>query len=847
VQPSDASDLRQDLERALRDSFDIERELGGGGMSRVFLARDRSLGRRVVVKVVPGELASTVSAERFKREISLAAALQHPHVVPLLQAGEVAGVPWYTMPFVEGESVRARIDREGALPIRDTVRILKDVARALAYAHERGIVHRDIKPDNVLLSSGAAAVTDFGVAKALGAARELPAAPSGTLTVIGTSLGTPTYMAPEQAAADPETDHRADIYAFGVMAYEMLAGQPPFHGMSPQKLLAAQLTATPAPLAEHRADVPPALAALVMRCLEKDPADRPQSASEIVDALEDPAVMSGSGAWAASRPSSGAHASASMPSGVHTGSYSTSGVVRKPRYRLWVGGAIAALALVAVAAALLLQREDAATRPAAAGAQPASAAPSIAVLPFTNVGGDTSDAYFAEGMADELTGALGKVPGLRVASRTGAAALAGKGLEPTEIGRRLGVGTLLEGTVRRAGDRLRISAQLTSATDGIVLWSESYQREKRDVFAVQDELSQAIVGALRERLGGAASSMGAVHMSESRGTDDVEAYDLYLRGRYYFKKRGPEDLKQALALFEQAAGRDPRFARAQAGIADIYTLLPLYGAMDAGAAMPKALAAANRAIALDSLLAEAYASRGTIHVREWRWAEGLRDYDRAVALDASYATAWQWRGEAQLLAGRVDDAVSSLAEATRRDPASPVMAGSYAMAIAATGRTQEAIEEGRKAIALDPTLGVTRFFLGSILIDAGRPAEAVREMEEAVRAAGPTSITFAGVYAHALGAAGMRDSARAVLARMEANGARQRAPSAMAHALLGLGDTTQALAALERAVREKDPFFQAHVLIGPGYDRLRAMPAFRRVLEAANLDPAAFTAPPARR
>ena len=278
-----SAELQQQLQRTLGDSYTIERELGGGGMSRVFVARETALDRRVVVKVLPPELSASVSVERFRREIQLAAGLQHPHIVPVLTAGISDGLPYFTMPFVDGESLRARLAREHELPIQDTVAILRDVAKALAYAHSRGVVHRDIKPDNVLLSGGSAVVTDFGVAKALSASAQ----PGGsTLTSLGMAMGTPAYMAPEQAAADPDTDHRADMYALGAMAYEMLTGRPLFPGRSPQQVLAAHTMQTPDPVAQHRPSIPPALAALVMRCLEKHPADRPQSAEELLQALD---------------------------------------------------------------------------------------------------------------------------------------------------------------------------------------------------------------------------------------------------------------------------------------------------------------------------------------------------------------------------------------------------------------------------------------------------------------------------------------------------------------------------------------------------------------------------------
>lgn len=282
-------ELRDQLTSALGATYTIERELGGGGMSRVFTAMESALGRRVVIKVVPLEFGAGVNLDRFKRETLLAANLQHPHIVPVLSAGEIDGVPYYTMPFIEGESLRARL-AGGPLPMSEVVSVLRDVARALAYAHERGVVHRDVKPDNVLLAHGSATVTDFGIAKAISASRATES--ESTLTQLGTSVGTPAYMAPEQAAADPSTDHRADIYSFGCMAYELLAGRTPFAGLAPHKLLMAHMGERPKQVAELRPDTPPMLADLVMQCLEKDPDARPQRAADLARVLD--AVTSGS-------------------------------------------------------------------------------------------------------------------------------------------------------------------------------------------------------------------------------------------------------------------------------------------------------------------------------------------------------------------------------------------------------------------------------------------------------------------------------------------------------------------------------------------------------------------------
>jgi serine/threonine-protein kinase len=345
--------LRDQLQAALGEGHVIERELGGGGMSHVFLAHESALGRQVVVKVLLPELAAGVNVERFRREIKLAAQLQHPHIVPLLSAGEANGLPYFIMPYVAGESLRARIAREGELPIAETVRLLRDVVSALAYAHACGVVHRDVKPDNVLLSSGVAVVTDFGVAKAVSASASHGG--GSNITSLGVALGTPAYMSPEQAAASPHADHRSDLYALGAMAYEMLTGMPPFTGRSPQAVLAAHVMEEAPPVERRRSAIPPALAVLVTECLAKSPADRPQTANEVMHALDAIATPSGGTAPTLVRMPSAGAAARGTPA---------------PAWRL--PAAIAAAALVLVAGGLLLRREKA-SPPVAAVAPPVRA------------------------------------------------------------------------------------------------------------------------------------------------------------------------------------------------------------------------------------------------------------------------------------------------------------------------------------------------------------------------------------------------------------------------------------------------------------------------------------------
>jgi TolB-like protein len=469
--------LAEQIRDTLGSSFTVERELGGGGMSRVFVAYDQALERRVVVKVLSPELMADVNAERFRREVLVVAGLQHPHIVPVLSAGEMAGRPYLVMPYVEGESLRARITRSGPIRIVDGVGVLRDVARALAYAHERGIVHRDIKPDNVLIHAGSAVVADFGVAKALDVARRTPGTGSqGTLTAAGSSMGTPGYMAPEQIAADPNADYRVDIYAFGVTAYEALAAKHPFHGRPPHALLAAHLSEVPPSLATLRPDVPAALVSLVMRCLEKDPDKRPQNAQQILTALEDPAVLSGE-----LTPTTGAAIAAQARAS------------RRQRAVLVVAAVFAVVA--AVATGLLVRRGSRASAPTVTAV---AATPAIAVLPFVELGSDSGNVA-AEAIQTELTNALARDQRVRVASSNTAIALQKR----LSLGQKVNdaVTLYVEGVVQREANRVRVDARMVNAADGFMVWAQSYEGNANQLLALRTEIGTAVSEAVRTHLG----------------------------------------------------------------------------------------------------------------------------------------------------------------------------------------------------------------------------------------------------------------------------------------------------------------------------------------------------------
>ena len=600
--PSDALDLPVAARAALSAQYTVEREIGRGGMATVYLARDVRHDRAVAVKVLEQNVEAS-GAERFLREIRIAAKLTHPHVLGVHDSGEADGVLYYVMPYVEGETLRARLEREGALPITDAVRLLRELADALAYAHGRGVMHRDLKPENVLLSGGHAVVADFGIAKAIAAATDDRAGRGAKLTATGVAIGTPAYMAPEQTVGDFTTNHRADLYALGVIAYEMLTGKHPFAGRSAQALAAAHLTETPAPLRDRRADASPALAALVVRLLAKDPVDRPQTAAEVLKALDD----------AAAAPIA--------------------------RVRSRRGFVLAASAAVVIVGAIALFAWSQRTTDSVPGA---SAVRSVAVLPFVNTSGSPNEDYFSDGLTDELAHALGRIPGLRLAGRTSSYTFKGRSVAAQEIGRVLDVGAFVGGTVRRAGDQLRVTTQLVSTKDGKVMWDSVYESRSKDVFAVQDEFTGAIVAALALTLG--TVSAERPRFDVRRGTADPEAYELYLKGHYYWLQRGPANLARSVTYLLQAIARDPSFARAHAGLAMAYAVLPNFAPDPADTLPALSLASAERAVALDSTLADAQAALGAALDIQARFREALSRHRAAARLDPSNATAHHWLG-----------------------------------------------------------------------------------------------------------------------------------------------------------------------------------------------------------
>jgi hypothetical protein len=673
------SELRERLQAALGRAYRIERELGGGGMSRVFLAEDTSLGRKVVVKVLPPEMAAGVNIERFRREIQLAASLQHPHIVPLHAAGQAGDLFYYTMPLVEGESLRVKLTREGELPVPEVARVLKDVADALAYAHKHGVVHRDIKPDNILISGHHAVVTDFGVAKAVSEATG-----ASSLTSIGVALGTPAYMAPEQAAADPHADHRADIYALGALGYEMLTGRPPFTGSSPQMVLAAQVTQAPEPVTQHRAAVPPALAELVMRCLEKKPADRWQSADDLLHTLE-----------AIATPSGGMTPTSTAP-------YVASAAGTKRTSRLAGYALVTAVALAAAAAIIFWPR-------AASGKIDPNV---VAVAPFRVGGADPSLAYLREGMLDLLAAKLTGEAGLRTADprtvltawQRAAGAQSGdlSEEEAVRLAQRIGAGHLLLGSVVGNPARVVLSATLHAVPTGRTSAQATVEGPSDSLPVLVDRLAGQLLASQAGVASNRLASLAGTSLPALRAYLDGQAD--YRRGRYV----------EAAQRFERALELDSSFAPAGSGLSAAFAWLQTADSA-ARRGLRRAWSIRGRLSERDRVVAEAYGAEFGL-TGPTSYGEVLPGWERASAVAPDRADAqfelgdvYFHYGPALGIADAMQRAAGAFGRALELDSAFAGPLGHLLEISTQQGDTARARLLGRLFLAVDSTSDVAEY------------------------------------------------------------------------------------------------------------------------------------------
>jgi TolB-like protein/Flp pilus assembly protein TadD len=765
----DVTRLTKSLEGQRLGSYQLAARIGAGGMGEVYRARDTKLNRDVAIKVLLPAVANDPDRlARFSREAQLLASLNHPHICTIHDVGKKSSTAYLVMELLEGRTLDHLI-RRGGVPLDQFFDIAIALADALAAAHRKHITHRDLKPVNVMVSDdGRVKVLDFGLARA---AEPEPRATRLALTQAGTIVGTMPYMSPEQIAAKP-LDPRTDIFSLGIMLYEMATGRRPFGGDSPPALMFSILKDQPTLIGELRPDLPADVSRLIGRCLEKDPGDRIQTATEILAEL-------------------------------------------KAQRRAWESGAAVSPRPVAPFSAPR-QRERMA---------------SIAVLAFTDMSAAKDQDWFCDGIAEEILIALTPLEGLRVAARTSAFSFKGKNVDLRTIGEKLNVSTILEGSVRRAGDRVRITVQLSDVANGFQLWSERYDRELNDIFDVQDEIAKAIAERLRVTLAG-----GKDDRLVEQGTTNVEAYQLYLKGRALLGRRGAS-IPFALERFRNAVAIDPGYSLAWAGIADAITGLAITGSVPGSESKPQAMAAATRSIELDATSAAGHTALAVATLLyENNRTKAAHEFERALELRPSYGLGRSWYAVfyLQWARGEFEQGIAEARRALDGDPLSSYLSMLLACALCTSGRLDEAIETGRRAVEQDPESFIARWILGVSLGTGERCEEAISTLETAVEMSGRhvrALCSLAVVFGHC-----RKISEADVLHReLLALGSRVYVPlTYLALTAEAAGQHEEALAFARRAWDAREPPFILHARHFPEFRTLRLDSRFAAILGEMN-------------
>ena len=799
-------------------SYVLERRLGSGGMGDVMLAEDSRLGRKVALKLLDPALTSDrVGRARFLREARLASSLDHVNVCTVYEVGEADGRLFIAMQHVHGQTLRQACEN-GPLPSRELLAIAVQVADALAAAHARGIVHRDVKSGNIMVTpQGGVKVLDFGLAILL----EQEPGQGTEVTASGDVIGTPASMSPEQARGE-RVDHHSDIFSFGVVLYEMATGCPPFTGASRADVVSAVLGRRPEPPASITPGVPDRLSRAIERALAKRPADRYQSMQELADHLQaiaaeqhhltEPPLASGPPAGA------GVHA----PRG-------------RARWRGWPStvrhpfAGIAATLVVVVGLAFLVAWLWRGREPHTPAHPPVR---SLAVLPFKPVVERQRDEALELGMADMLITRLGAFAGIEVRPIGAVRQFSRLDQDPRAAGRAQLVDAVIDGNIQRSGEQIRVTVRMTRVADGRQLWAEQFDERFTNVFALQDSIAARVSGALAVTL-----TTDAPAGSPTGHSANVEAYQSYLLGRYHLTRLSDEGFTKALEYFRRATRQDPTYALAHAGVARAYLDLSSFNAMSSREGFPKARAAAEAALALDERLADAHMARaGAIFLHDWNWSAADAEYRRALALGPGVADAHLAYGMFLASMGRADEALRESIRALELDPVSPATIAGVGYVLQLARRPGEAEERYRAALDLDPDFGYGRWCLGRVLSEQQRHAEAAIELQKAVTLSGGSPDEIAEL-ARAQAAAGQTTAARAMLARLHAlSRTRYTSPTTIASVYASLGDRQNAFAWLDRAYGERD-FLLVTVRVEPMFDPLRGDRRFTDLLTRMGLLP----------
>lgn len=750
------------LRNALRGRYDLDRLVGRGGMANVYLATDLRHGRPVAVKVLRANFGDAADSARFAREIETAARLQHPNILPVYDSGEALGAAFFVMPYVEGDTLRQRLERERTIPWLAARQILREIGDALAFAHSRNVIHRDVKPENILFFAGHAVVADFGIARVLRAA-------GNRLTLEGHGVGTPEYMSPEQAFGESHVDARTDVYGLACVAFEMLSGEPPWSDASPLAILLRKNHEDPPALAINDDATPPHIPAVLQRALARDPALRYADITAMLADLE--------------------------ASGFSTG--------------------------------LAMQV-------ASAQAAPIASTPSVAVLPFANLGGDASDEYLSDGLSEELIHALSQAGGLHVVARTSSFRYKGRSVDVREIGKELQVVSVLEGSLRRHGNRLRITARLIDAKSGFERWSERYEREFTDVFDMLDDIARSIVASLE-------GTLRPTERAVVASTNDMQAYELFLEGRFYWNQRSASSLRRSVSLLERAVARDPSFAAAHAALAEACVTIAVYGVEAPAEYMRRARVAAERSLVLRPGYTDALVARASVSaLNDWAVNAAEADFSAATSSPQTTATAFQSFAMNLLVPQRrFREAHEMLLRARELDPLSPVVASSIGVALLSEGNAKGAIRAFYDVLEREPQFGIAHFFLARALDAHGDEAGALDALTRGEPVLGDSveATAFRGVV---LANAGRTVEARAVLEELDRRatpwdaggatvagaGARYISQVLRAEISAALGDTDGAVQRLQQAAdaRAADLVW---IAVRPAFRRLRPDVRFR--------------------
>ncbi len=740
--------------------YRILHRVAAGGMGVIYCARDERLERDVALKVLPeGSLADAAARARFRNEALALSRLNHPAIATIFDFDSEDGTDFLVMEYVSGTTLSEKI-AAGALPEAEVLDLGVQIAEALESAHEQGVIHRDLKPANIVVNPrGRVKVLDFGLAKLL--------EPSGRAVSSGSDgaamAGTLAYMAPEQFMGTG-VDARADLFALGIMLYEMAAGRHPHADQPPAAMMYAIVNTRPAPPRRERPGLSPRLEAAILKALEKQPDRRQATARQLVDELRSVTA-----------------------SGAASGS-------------------------------------------AAAADEIAARIGSIAVLPLANLSGDAGQEFFTDGMTEALIASLAQIRALRVISRTSAMQYKGAKQPLPEIARALNVDAVIEGGVLRSGDRVRVTANLIEAATDRHLWSKSYERDVGDVLALQGAVARAIANEIRVEI----TPREQRRLATGR-TVDPRAYEAYLRGRYYWNKRTPAELRRGIEFFQQAIEADPTYAEAYAGLADSYNILADLSAIRPSQGFAIARGAIDRALEIDDQIAEAHTSLGFLHAfNDWNWAGAEQSYRQAIALNPGYATAHQWLAELMVSQARFDEALEAARRAQSLDPLAFILGTTLGDVLFFARRYDEAIAQLRATVDMEPRFVPAHSDLGRALVHVGRHDEAIREFQTALELAGGESKASTGL-AHAYAMAGRAAEARPILANLESRadtGLVSLHGIAVIH--VALGETEEAFAWLERAYRERDRAL-VWAKVHPRLDPLRPDPRFRALLEKMKL------------